>query len=60
MKTAAYYGVKLKSKLEKCYECSMTKIKQSIDCKESKVKSNEPGARLYIDITSVSIKLWGQ
>jgi hypothetical protein len=59
-KTAAIYGIKLKGTLKKCYECSLAKIKQLNVCKESKVKSNAPGERLYIDISSVKAPSFGR
>jgi hypothetical protein len=52
-KTAAYYGVKLRGKLEPCYECSMAKIRQPNVGKDAKHKSTVPGERLFVDISSV-------
>jgi hypothetical protein len=56
-KTAKYYGVKLRGTLEKCYECSLEKIRQQNVCKESKIKASEPGERLHINISSRRIQV---
>jgi hypothetical protein len=58
-KTAAYYGVKLRGKLEPCYECSLAKIRQVNVGKEAKSKSTVPGERLFVDISSVSTVSFG-
>jgi hypothetical protein len=52
-KTAQLYNIKLKGKLEKCYECSISKIKQRNVAKTTENKSEIPGERLFIDISSI-------
>jgi hypothetical protein len=52
-KTALFYNIKLKVKLDKCYECSISKIKQRNVAKTTENKSEIPGERLFIDISSI-------
>jgi hypothetical protein len=52
-KTADFYNIKLKGKLNKCYKCSISKIKQRNLAKATENKSEIPGERLFIDISSI-------
>ena len=51
--TAAAYDLKLKKKLEKCENCALGKSRQANVSKERVQRSEKPGERLMIDISSV-------
>jgi hypothetical protein len=56
-KTGTHYNFKVKGALKPCIACSLTKIKQRNVPKSTENKSNIPGERLFLDISS-STKFW--
>ena len=57
--TAKVYGWDLYGKLAKCDSCGIGKMKQATVSKQSDTKDNIPGHRLYIDISSVKGRSYG-
>ena len=51
--TAKYYKVDLTSKVNNCLSCSLEKIRQKNIPKKNEDKSNKPGERMYLDISSM-------
>jgi hypothetical protein len=58
-KTAKYYGWTVTGKFEACADCQMSNIKQRPVPKFTETKSETPGERVFIDITSVKHKSLG-
>ena len=51
--TAKYYNMDLKGTVKQCISCSLEKIWQKNIPKENNKKSEEPGTRMYLDISSM-------
>ena len=51
--TAKYYKVNLTGKVNNCLSCSLEKIIQKNIPKKNQDKSNKPGERMYLDISSM-------
>ena len=51
--TAKYYKVNLTGKVNNCLTCSLEKIRQNNIPKKNEDKSNKPGERMYLDISSM-------
>ena len=51
--TAKYYKVNLTCKVNNCLSCSLEKIRQKNIPKKNQDKSNKPGERPYLDISSM-------
>ena len=51
--TAKYYKVDLTGKVNNCLSCSLEKIRQENFPKKNEDKSNKPGERMYLDISSM-------
>jgi len=58
-RTAAFYGLKLKGELDPCVECAEGKSRQRDVKKESEVRSDKPGERIYIDQSKIKTKSLG-
>jgi Reverse transcriptase (RNA-dependent DNA polymerase)/gag-polypeptide of LTR copia-type len=58
-KTAAHYGWTVTGKFEACADCQMSNIKQKPVPKTTSTKSEAPGERVFIDLTSVRYKSLG-
>ena len=52
--TAAHYGWKLTGTLEACEDCQMSNAQQRNVPKQTEEKSDKPGERLFVDMSSVS------
>jgi hypothetical protein len=57
--TAKYYGIEVQNKMEKCVDCALSKAKQKSVKKYTNTKSEVPGERLFIDISSVQYESLG-
>ena len=51
--TAKYYKVNLTGKVSNCLSCLLEKIRQKNIPKKNQDKSNKPGERMYLDISSM-------
>ena len=51
--TAKYYKVDLTGNVNNCLSCSLEKIRQKIIPKKNEDKSENPGERMYLDISSM-------
>ena len=51
--TAKYYKVNLTGKVNNCLSCSLEKIRQKNISKKNEDKSENPGERMYLDISSI-------
>ena len=51
--TAKYYKVDLTGKVNNCLSCSLEKIRQKNISKKNEYKSENPGERMYLDISSM-------
>ena len=51
--TAKYYKVNLTGKVNNCLSCSLEKIRQKNIPKKNEDKSENPGERMYLDISSM-------
>ena len=51
--TAKYYKVDLTGKVNKCLSCSLEKIRQKNIPKKNEDKTENPGERMYLDISSM-------
>ena len=51
--TAKYYKVNLTGKVNNCLSCSLEKIRQKNIQKKNENKSENPGERMYLDISSM-------
>ena len=58
-KTATTYGITLIGQPQPCEECALAKSKQANVSKETDIKSNTPGERLFIDISSIQQQSYG-
>ena len=50
--TAKYYKVELTGKVNNCLSCSLENIRQKIIPKKNEDKTKNPGAMMYVDISS--------
>ena len=53
-----YYKVNLTGKVNNCLSCSLENIKQKNITKKNEDKSNKPGERMYLDISSMRNQAW--
>ena len=51
--TAKYYKANLTGKVNNCLSCSLEKVRQKHIPKKSEDKSNKPGERIYLDVSSM-------
>ena len=56
--TAKYYKVDLTGKVNNCLSCSLEKIRQKNIPNKNKDKSENPGERIYLDISSMRNQAW--
>ncbi len=57
--TANFYNWKIQGKLSRCESCGLSKSRQSPIPKKAIPRSNIPGERLFIDISSIKSKSLG-
>jgi hypothetical protein len=59
-KSAALYGWKIGGRLRPCSSCGIAKAKQKSVSKELQPKSETPGERMFLDISSIKGESFGQ
>jgi hypothetical protein len=59
-KSAAFYGWKIGGRLRPCSSCGIAKAKQKSVSKELQPKSETPGERMFLDISSIKGESFGQ